>query len=144
MSNSPQFFEKLVVKLLLKMGYGLDENSGQVTPFTKDGGVDGIIFEDELGINQIHIQAKRHIHPISQKDMKDFAYTLEHGTKKGVMITTSSFTQGSIEISKESDAQIVLIDKKRLTELLIKHDVGVFTEYNYAIKKIDKDFFEDD
>lgn len=144
MANSPRFFEDLVVKLLIKMGYGLNEDSGQTTPLTKDGGIDGIIFEDELGLNQIHIQAKRHSHAIGKKDMKEFAYTLEHGIPKGVMITTSSFTPGAIDISEESDAQIVLIDGERLTQLMIKHDVGVFTEYNYAIKKIDKDFFEED
>ena len=134
-NNSPRFFEKLVVKLLIKMGYGLNEEYGEVTPYAKDGGIDGIIFEDELGLSQIHIQAKQHTNPIGQKDMKEFAYTLEHGIQKGVMITTSSFTKGAIEISEESDAQIVLIDGKRLTQLMIKHDVGVFTEYTYSIKK---------
>ncbi|MDO5815123.1 MAG: restriction endonuclease, partial [Methanobrevibacter sp.] len=124
--------------------YGLNEEYGEVTPYTNDGGIDGIIFEDELGLSQIHIQAKQHTNPIGQKDLKEFAYTLEHGIQKGVMITTSSFTKGAIEISKESDAQIVLIDGKRLTQLMIKHDVGVFTEYNYSIKKIDSDFFEDE
>lgn len=143
-NNSPRFFEKLVVKLLIKMGYGLNEEYGEVTPYAKDGGIDGIIFEDELGLSQIHIQAKQHTNPIGQKDMKEFAYTLEHGIQKGVMITTSSFTKGAIEISEESDAQIVLIDGKRLTQLMIKHDVGVFTEYTYSIKKIDSDFFEED
>ena len=143
-NNSPRFFEKLVVKLLIKMGYGLNEESGEVTQYTNDGGIDGIIFEDELGLSQIHIQAKQHTHPIGKKDLKEFAYTLEHGIQKGVMITTSSFTKGAIEISEESDAQIVLIDGKRLTQLMIKHDVGVFTEYTYSIKKIDSDFFEED
>lgn len=143
-NNTPRFFEKLVVKLLIKMGYGLNEESGEVTPYTNDGGIDGIIFEDELGLNQIHIQAKQHTNPIGQKDMKEFAYTLEHGIQKGVMITTSTFTKGAIEISEESDARIVLIDGKRLTQLMIKHDVGVFTEYTYSIKKIDSDFFEED
>jgi len=143
-NNSPKFFEKLVVKLLIKMGYGLNENSGEVTPYTKDGGIDGIIFEDELGLSQIHIQAKQHTNPIGKKDLKEFAYTLEHGIGKGVIITTSSFTKGAIEISEESDAQIVLIDGKQLTQLMIKHDVGVFTEYNYSIKKIDSDFFEEE
>lgn len=144
MNNSPRFFEELVIELLLKMGYGLNEDSGQTTPLTKDGGIDGIIFEDELGLNQIHIQAKRHSKPIGKKDMKEFAYTLEHGIPKGVMITTSSFTTGAVDISKESDAQIVLIDGEKLTQLMIEHDVGVFTVYNYSIKKIDKDFFEED
>lgn len=144
LNNSPRFFEKLVVKLLIKMGYGLNEDSGKVTPYTNDGGIDGIIFEDELGLSQIHIQAKQHTHPIGKKDMKEFAYTLEHGIQKGVMITTSTFSTGAIEISEESDAQIVLIDGKRLTQLMIKHDVGVFTEYTYSIKKIDSDFFEED
>lgn len=141
--NSPRFFEKLVVKLLIGMGYGFNDNSGEVTPYTNDGGIDGIIFEDELGLSQIHIQAKQHTNPINKKDMKEFAYTLEHGIQKGVMITTSSFTKGAIEISDESDAQIVLIDGKKLTHLMIKYNVGVFTEYTYSIKKIDSDFFEE-
>ena len=139
-NNSPQFFEKLVVRLLIKMGYGY----GKVTQYTNDGGIDGIIFEDELGLSQIHIQAKQHTNSIGKKDMKEFAYTLEHGIQKGVMITTSSFTKGAIDISEESDARIVLIDGKQLTQLMIKHDVGVFTEYTYSIKKIDSDFFEED
>ena len=103
---------KTLIGILLSKLHAINE----VTPYAKDGGIDGIIFEDELGLSQIHIQAKQHTNPIGQKDMKEFAYTLEHGIQKGVMITTSSFTKGAIEISEESDAQIVLIDGKRLTQ----------------------------
>jgi len=147
MNNSPRFFENLVVKLLIKMGYGgLDEESGHVTQYTNDGGIDGIIDEDVLGLSQIHIQAKRYKKEskISNETMKNFAWTVEHNNPKGVFITTSSFTKGAIDVAKESSANIVLIDGDKLTKLMIEYDLGVSTEYNYSVKKIDKDFFEEE
>ena len=147
MNNSPRFFEDLVVKLLIKMGYGgLDDKSGHVTPYTNDGGIDGIIDEDVLGLSQIHIQAKRHKkeNKISNETMKNFAWTVEHNNPKGVFITTSSFTKGAIDVANESSAKIILIDGEKLTKLMIEYGLGVSTEHNFSIKKIDRDFFEED
>ena len=147
MSNSPRFFEELVVKLLIKMGYGgLEDKSGHVTPYTNDGGIDGIIDEDVLGLSQIHIQAKRHNkdNKISNETMKNFAWTVEHNNPKGVFITTSSFTKGAIEVAKESSAKIILIDGEKLTKLMIEYGLGVSTEHTVSLKKIDRDFFEEE
>ena len=147
MNNSPRFFEELVVKLLIKMGYGgFDEKSGTVTPYTKDGGIDGIIDEDVLGLSQIHIQAKRYnkTNTIDVKTMKDFAWTVEHNNTKGVFITSSSFTKDAIDVAKESTAKIVLIDGEKLTKLMIEYGLGVSNVYNYSINKIDRDFFEEE
>lgn len=146
MSNSPWFFEDLVVKLLIKMGYGgLDDKSGYVTPCTNDGGIDGIIDEDVLGLTQIHIQAKRHKkeNKISSETMKNFAWTVEHNNPKGVFITTSFFTKGAIEVAKESSAKIILIDGEKLIKLMIEYGVGVSIEQAVYLKKIDRDFFEE-
>ncbi len=146
-SNSPRFFEELVVKLLIKMGYGgFDEKSGQVTQYTKDGGIDGIIDEDILGLSQIHIQAKRYqkANKINQETMKNFAWTVEHNNTKGVFITTSSFTKDAIAVAEESTAKIVLIDGEKLTKLMIEYELGVSNVYNYSINKIDRDFFDED
>ena len=76
--------------------------------------------------------------------MKNFAWTVEHNNPKGVFITTSSFTKGAIDVAKESSANIVLIDGEKLTKLMIEYDLGVSTEHNYSVKKIDKDFFEEE
>ena len=108
--------------------------------------IDGIIDEDVLGLSQIHVQAKRYKkdNKISIDTMKNFAWTVEHNNPKGVFITTSSFTKGAIDVAKESSANIVLIDGEKLTKLMIEYDLGVSTEHNYSVKKIDKDFFEEE
>lgn len=147
MNNSPRFFENLVVKLLIKMGYGgLDDNSGHVTQYAKDGGIDGIIDEDVLGLSQIHIQAKRYKkeNKITNETMKNFAWTVEHNNPKGVFITTSSFTKGAIDVANESSAKIILIDGKKLTRLMIEYGLGVSTEHDFSVNKIDRDFFEEE
>lgn len=142
-TKNPYFFEKLVVDLLLKMGYGgFREDAGSPTQLTHDGGIDGIINEDILGLDKIAIQAKRHENTIGRPDIQRFSGALT-GIKKGVFITTSSFSDDAIEfVNRQSEKSIVLIDGKELAELMIKYDVGVSTIHSYDIKNIDNDYFD--
>lgn len=146
LNNDPYFFEKLVVDLLLKMGYGeFRENAGITTSASNDGGIDGIINEDVLGLDKIGIQAKRFApdNVIGRPMLQSFAGALfGKGLTKGVFITTSSFTQGAIDFVKnQSGMTIILIDGKKLTNLMIKYELGTFTIHNYPIKQIDSDYF---
>ena len=139
LNNDPIFFERLVLDLLLKMGYG---EFGRVTSPTNDGGVDGIINEDRLGINKIAIQAKRYArgNVIGRPEIHKFAGALnEKGLNKGVFITTSSFTRDAI--SSAEHQSIVLIDGEKLAKLMIEYNVGTFTSHTYEIKRIDSDYF---
>ncbi|WP_407391483.1 restriction endonuclease [Methanobrevibacter sp.] len=139
LNNDPFFFERLVVDLLLEMGYG---EFGRVTSPTNDGGIDGIINEDRLGINKIAIQAKRFAkgNVIGRPEIHKFAGALnEKGLSKGVFITTSSFTREAISSAKHQS--IVLIDGEKLARLMIEYNVGTFTSHTYEIKRIDSDYF---
>ena len=139
LNNDPFFFEKLVVDLLLKMGYG---EFGRVTSPTNDGGIDGIINEDRLGINKIAIQAKRFAkgNVIGRPEIHKFAGALnEKGLTKGVFITTSSFSREAINSAKHQS--IILIDGDKLARLMIEYNVGTFTSHTYEIKRIDSDYF---
>lgn len=146
LNNDPYFFEKLVVDLLLKMGYGeFRDNAGITTSASNDGGIDGIINEDILGLDKIGIQAKRY-NPdniIGRPLLQSFAGALfGNGLNKGVFITTSSFTQGAIDfVNNQSGMTIILIDGKKLTNLMIKYELGTYTIHNYPIKQIDSDYF---
>ena len=140
LEQSPTFFEKLVLKLLEKMGYG----KGIVTQRSGDEGIDGIINEDKLGLDIIHIQAKRYKpdNKVGRPLMQAFVGALDGaGVNKGVFITTSGFTKEALDY--KSSKKIAKIDGKQLTNLMIQHNVGVTTEYTYEVKKIDKDFFEE-
>lgn len=146
LNNDPYFFEKLVVDLLLKMGYGeFRENAGITTSASNDGGIDGIINEDVLGLDKIGIQAKRYApdNIIGKPLLQGFAGALfGSGLNKGVFITTSSFTQGAIDfVNNQSGMTIILIDGKKLTNLMIKYELGTYTIHNYPIKQIDSDYF---
>ena len=146
LNNNPYFFEKLVVDLLLKMGYGeFRENAGITTQASNDGGIDGIINEDVLGLDNIGIQAKRYAsdNVIGRPLLQSFAGALfGNGLNKGVFITTSSFTKGAVDFVKnQSGMTIILIDGKKLTDLMIKYDLGTSTIHNYPIKQIDSDYF---
>lgn len=141
MDQSPTFFEHLVLKLLEAMGYG----KGVVTQRSNDGGIDGYINEDKLGLDIIHFQAKRYKedNKIGRPVMQSFVGALDGaGGSKGVFITTSSFTKEALEY--KSSKKVAKIDGKQLTNLMIQHNVGVETEYTYEVKRIDKDFFEED
>lgn len=140
LEQTPTFFENLVLKLLEKMGYG----KGFVTQRTGDEGIDGIINEDKLGLDIIHIQAKRYKpdNKVGRPLMQAFVGALDGaGINKGVFITTSSFTKEALEY--KSSKKIAKIDGKQLTNLMIQYNVGVTTEYTYEVKRIDKDFFEE-
>lgn len=141
-----RFFEKLVTKLLCKMGYGGSEDFIiQKCGKSGDGGIDGIIKEDTLGLGKIHIQAKCYSlnHPVAAGDLRDFGGSLlRKKSPKAVFITTSSYTKPAIEYAKEND--IILIDGKELLRLMIDYNVGVETKEIVELKKIDLDFFEDE
>jgi restriction endonuclease len=142
LKQSSDFFEELSVKLLLAMGYGKAENA-VVTPKTGDYGIDGFVLEDELGINTIFIQAKRYDkdNSVSRPEIQKFAGAmLGKNAKKGVFITTSYFAKPAIDYANNQN--IILIDGSKLVQLMIKYNVGCYTENSYSIKKLDLDFFE--
>lgn len=149
MGLEPTEFETLVVKLLLKMGYGYGiEEAGKVTRATGDGGIDGIIKEDQLGFNNIYIQAKKWSadHKVSRPEVQKFAGALQ-GEKatKGLFITTSEFTKDAQDFAANLlGFNIVLIDGNQLTKLMIKYNLGVAVEQTYEVKRVDSDFFSED
>ncbi|MCS1411757.1 MAG: Mrr restriction system protein [Verrucomicrobia subdivision 3 bacterium] len=143
---SPEFFEQLIVKLLISMGYGgLDEEAGKHLGKSGDGGVDGVINEDKLGLDQIYFQAKRYAsdHPISRSDVQAFVGSLANKAtaNKGVFVTTSSFSRQTREYAKSVPVSIILIDGEKLTDLMFKYNVGVQINRSIELKKIDEDFF---
>jgi restriction system protein len=146
-SNTPTFFETLVVDLLLKMGYGGIEGSGEVTKRTGDGGIDGVIRQDELGLDLIYIQAKRWDKDttVPRPEIQKFAGALlGEGATKGVFITTANFAKPAIDYAKSvPNAKIILINGLSLAKLMIKHDLGVGTSNTIRVKKIDLDYFEE-
>jgi len=141
----PDFFEEAVVKLLLTMGYGGAENRGRRIGGSGDGGVDGVIDQDALGLDQIYIQAKRYApdSTVGREAIQSFVGALAgRGATRGVFITTSRFTTGALEYAKSIPTRIILIDGKQLTDLMIRHGVGVQIAKTYTVAEIDEDFFE--
>ena len=146
-SCSPAYFERLVVQLLIKMGYGGSrEEAGQAVGRSGDGGIDGIINEDRLGLDAIYLQAKRWEGSVGEGAVRDFKGALDaKGAQKGVFITTSSYTPAAKEAARTSRSyKIVLIDGARLAELMIEHDLGVSVAATYQLKRIDSDFFSEE
>lgn len=144
---SPAFFEELVVRLLLKMGYGGSrQEAGQAVGRSGDGGIDGVINEDRLGLDSIYVQAKRWQGSVGEPDIRNFLGALVgRGAGKGVFITTSGFSEPArLFAARSLQQRIVLIDGERLAELMIEHGLGVSTVATYEIKRIDSDFFSDD
>jgi len=142
---SPNFFERLVVDLLIKMGYGGSrKEAGRVIGKSNDGGIDGIINEDKLGLDTIYIQAKKWESNVGRPEIQKFVGALAgQGAKKGIFITTSSFSKDAREYQPRNETKIVLIDGQDLANLMIEHGVGVSTKINYEIKKMDTDYFEE-
>ena len=143
-AKHPSFFERLVVDLLVAMGYGgSHQDAAQAIGKTSDGGVDGIISEDRLGLDKIYIQAKRWENTVGRPDIQQFKGALaDQVAKKGVFITTSNFSKEAVESAKKSG--IVLIDGDKLTSLMIEFGLGVQIERSFHIYRIDQDRFDED
>jgi restriction system protein len=142
-SCSPEFFERLVVDLLVRMGYGGSrQEAGKAVGRSGDEGLDGIINEDRLGLDVIYIQAKRWNDVVGRSEVQKFAGALQgKRARKGVFITTSSFSSGATEFVAGIDTKISLIGGVELSELMIDHDLGVATTVSYKLKRIDSDYF---
>jgi len=145
-SCSSEFFEKLVIDLLLNMGYGGSRrDAGEAIGKSGDGGIDGIIKEDKLGLDTIYVQAKRWENTVSRPEIQKFAGALQgQQAKKGVFITTSNFSSGAKDYASIIDSKVVLIDGEQLAQLMIDHDIGVSKVKSYDLKKIDTDYFTEE
>jgi restriction system protein len=145
LSCSPTFFEQLVVELLVKMGYGGSRrDAGERIGQTGDGGIDGIIKEDRLGLDTIFIQAKRWQGSVGRPEIQKFVGALQgQRAKKGVFITTSTYTSDAIDYASRIDTKVVLIDGKQLADLMIDFDIGVSVAASYVVKRVDSDYFEE-
>ena len=143
-NNSPAFFEKAVVELVVSMGYGGSrKEAGQIVGKSGDGGIDGIIKEDKLGLDVIYIQAKRWEDVVSSPELQKFVGALKgKHARKGIFITTSNFTKPAIDyVNSLDDTKVILIDGITLAELMIEYSLGVTTVQTYTIKKLDTDYF---
>ena len=145
MAASPAFFERLVVDLLVKMGYGGNrQDAGRALGKSGDGGIDGIIKEDQLGLDVIYIQAKRWEGTVGRPEIQKFAGALQGlRAKKGVFITTSTFSREAEQYASVIDSRIILIGGEQLGKLMVDYGVGVSTAGVYKVKKIDTDYFEE-
>lgn len=145
-SCSPEFFERLVVQLLVAMGYGGSlADAGQAIGRSGDGGIDGIIKEDKLGLDVVCLQAKRWDRTVGRPEVQAFAGSLEgYRARKGVMLTTSTFSKDAEEYAGRIERRIVLINGVQLADLMIDHGIGVATSRTYPLKKLDQDFFEEE
>lgn len=144
--SSPSFFERVVVELLVKMGYGGSRaDAGKAIGRSGDGGIDGIIKEDRLGLDVVYIQAKRwENNSVGRPDVMQFAGALQaQKANKGIFITTSRFTDDARSYVSQIGSKIVLIDGEQLTNLMIDNDVGVSTISLYPVKKVDTDYFDE-
>ena len=140
---SPEFFENLVIDLLLKMGYGGSrKDAAEALGKVGDEGVDGVIKEDKLGLDVIYIQAKKWEGSVGRPDIQKFVGALEgQKANKGIFITTSSFPPSAIEYVSKINTKVVLIDGETLVNYMIDNDIGVTMETSYEVKKIDTDYF---
>jgi restriction system protein len=146
-ANTFQFFEQLVVDLLMAMGYGGSRiENGEVTKASQDGGIDGIISQDRLGLDRIYIQAKRWDKTsIGRPEIQKFVGALaQHDARKGVFITTSSFAKSALAYAERVNYRIILIDGEELANLMIEHSIGVSIKETYHLKRVDTDYFEGD
>lgn len=141
----PARFEQIVVDVLSAMGYGGDHlDAARTVGGTGDGGIDGVIEEDRLGLDTVYVQAKRWSGTVGRPVVQAFAGALQgQRATKGVLITTSEFTADARDYMQKISARIVLIDGKRLAELMVDHGVGVSVEATYTVKKLDSDYFEE-
>ena len=147
LDNPPSFFERVIVDLLVGMGYGgSHDTAAQRLGKSGDGGIDGIVDEDRLGLDRIYVQAKRYApgNSVQRAEIQAFVGSLVgFGATKGVFVTTSTYSSGAREYVRHLPQRVILIDGERLTELMVEHDVGVRTSRTIAIKRLDEDFFEE-
>lgn len=137
----PFYFEKVILVLLKKMGYG----DFFETAKTGDGGIDGIINEDKLGLDKIYIQAKRYgENKVREKEIRNFIGAMSGDTQKGVFVTTSSFDEGAIKKAHDAHHTIILLDGVKLVDLMHQYNVGIQVKAVYEVKELDNDFFEED
>jgi restriction system protein len=143
---SPPFFESVVVKLLMAMGYGGIAGEGTVTGKSGDGGIDGVIKQDKLGLEVVCIQAKRWEGPVGRPVIQGFVGSMDYiRAKKGVIMTTSNFTKEAEDfVNRIEGKKVVLIDGERLAELMIEHNLGVTRTKTYELKEVSNDFFDED
>lgn len=139
--SNPYYFEKIVLKLFKKMGYGDFEE----TTKSRDGGIDGIINQDQLGIEKIYIQAKRYSdgNKVREPEIRNFIGAMSGDVSKGIFVTTSFFDDSAVRKAKDArNHKIILIDGSQLVSLMIKHNIGVQIKNTYEVKEVDEDFFE--
>ena len=143
---APEFLERLVVDLLIALGYGGgDAEMGRVTGRSGDGGIDGTIREDALGLDEVYLQAKKFAagQTVGENDLRNFAGAIDAaGTTKGVFVTTAGFTRAAKEYVAQSPKRIVLIDGEELARLMVKHNIGVRRKMQYEVKRIDEGYFD--
>jgi restriction system protein len=144
-SSPPEFLERVVVDLVVRMGYGGSrKDAGEALGRSGDEGIDGIIKEDPLGLDIIYLQAKRWEGTVGRPEIQKFAGALQgQRARKGIFITTSTFSADALEYTSRIDTKIILIDGPRLSKLMFDHGVGVATASNYEVKRIDSDYFTD-
>lgn len=146
LQNTPGFFERVIVDLLVAMGYGGSQRSAaaELVGRSGDGGVDGVINEDPLGLDRVYVQAKRYApgNPVGRPEVQGFLGSLVgRGATKGVFVTTSTFTSQAIDFARPLPQRIILINGQRLADLMIEHDVGVRVNRRIEFKRLDEDFF---
>jgi restriction system protein len=143
-ASTPKFFEHLVVDLLRAMGYGGPRDSdARVVGRSGDGGIDGVIQEDRLGLDMVYVQAKKWENPVGPDEIRKFVGSLgEQKAHKGVFITSGTFTAGARTAAERANAKVVLIDGDQLADLMIDHGVGVADHKAYMVRKLDGDYFE--
>ncbi|MBN2176026.1 MAG: restriction endonuclease [Demequinaceae bacterium] len=141
--QEPEFFERAVVDLLLAMGYGGAHGSGAPTRLARDGGIDGIIDQDALGVNKLYVQAKRYAldTAVGAPEVQAFVGAISGKADGGIFITTGRFTSDAKRYSATAHARVILIDGQRLAELMIRHEVGVQVKQTHRIVEVDEDFF---
>ena len=143
---TPARFERLVIDLLVAMGYGGSrQEAGRVTQLSGDGGIDGTIKEDKLGLDVIYVQAKKWENTVGRPEIQKFAGALQgQRASKGVFITTSNFSREAMEYASIIQSKIILVDGNELVKLMVDHNVGVSPVRSYELKRIDSDYFDDD
>jgi restriction system protein len=143
---TPTFFEQIVVQLVVRMGYGGSlKDAGQAVGKSHDGGIDGVIKQDKLGLDVVYLQAKRWENTVGRREVQQFAGALAgQQANRGVFITTSDFSSEAVAYAKQVATKIVLMNGRQLAEYMFDHDLGVTSTLTLSLKKIDSDFFEEE